>query len=191
MALGFYFDQNACIGCRACMVACKDVKELPVGVAFRRVFSFETGKYPDASAYHYSMGCNHCSSPACVAVCSTGAMHIGEDGTVQHDDEICIGCRSCTQACPYEVPQYREGLTIVQKCDSCVERRNAGKNPACVDACPMRALHFGDLDELSTQFGSELVKELPFLPTSDTTNPNVLIDAKPVALAEEYRKTLL
>ena len=100
MALGFYFDGNRCSGCKTCIIACKDFKELPVGINFRRVFSMETGTYPTAQAYHYSMACNHCETPACVVNCPSGAMHKGDDGTVQHDDEICIGCQTCVQSCP-------------------------------------------------------------------------------------------
>lgn len=189
MTLGFYFDGNRCIGCRACVIACKDFKDQPVGSNFRRVTSYETGSFPTARSWHYSMACNHCASPACVANCPTGAMHIDEeDGTVIHDDEICIGCKTCMEACPYEAPQYREDLMIVQKCDACAERRAAGENPSCVDACSMRTLDFGDIDELKTRYGNDLVSDLPFLPESSTTNPTTLINPKPASLAEDYRQ---
>lgn len=116
-------------------------------------------------------------------------MHIDEeDGTVIHDDEICIGCKTCMEACPYEAPQYREDLMIVQKCDACAERRAAGENPSCVDACSMRTLDFGDIDELKTRYGNDLVSDLPFLPESSTTNPTTLINPKPASLAEDYRQ---
>lgn len=191
MALGFYLDERRCTGCKACMIACKDVNELPVGTAFRRVFDFETGKYPDAMSYHYSMACNHCESPACIAACPTGAMQMADDGTIVHDDEVCIGCKSCVENCPYEVPQYREDLAIVQKCDACAARRAAGKNPSCVDACPMRALEFGDVDELAAAHGEGLVQELPFLPGADQTSPRTLINPKEAAKATDFRQVTL
>ena len=191
MALGFYFDGNRCSGCKTCIIACKDFKELPVGINFRRVFSMETGTYPTAQAYHYSMACNHCETPACVVNCPSGAMHKGDDGTVQHDDEICIGCQTCVQSCPYEVPQFRKDLGIVQKCDSCIQRREAGQEPSCVAACPMRAIEFGDVDEIVAKHGADLVKELPFLPAADQTNPNTNINAKPVSLATDYREAVI
>ena len=191
MSLGFYVDSTRCTGCKACAVACKDIKELPVNVALRRVFSFEAGKYPNASSYHYSMGCNHCEMPKCVVSCTTGALTKAGDGTVQIDVELCIGCKACIEACPYEAPQFRSDISIVQKCDACIERRDAGKQPSCVDACPMRALKFGENEEFALEYGSGLVKDLPFLPSSGTTNSNTMIKAKPVALSEDFRRVVL
>ena len=99
---GFYFNQQMCIGCRTCQVACKDKNDLEVGYLFRRVESFEVGEFPAPATFHYSGACNHCHTPACVEVCPAGATYINEeDGTVQHDDEACIGCGYCVKACPY------------------------------------------------------------------------------------------
>ena len=98
---GFYFNQQMCIGCRTCQVACKDKNDLEVGYLFRRVESFEVGEFPAPATFHYSGACNHCHTPACVEVCPAGATYINEeDGTVQHDDEACIGCGYCFQVCP-------------------------------------------------------------------------------------------
>ena len=186
MTLGFYFDGTSCLGCKTCSIACKDLNDLPVGVQFRRVFDYEAGVFPTARGWHYSMACNHCEKPACVASCPTGAMHQSEDGTILHDDEACIGCQSCVSNCPYGVPQYREDLSIVQKCDACAQRRADGKNPVCVDACSMRALDFGDLDELSQKYGEGLVSELPFLTSASTTNPSILVKPKEASLAQDW-----
>ena len=94
MGNGFYFDMTACIGCRTCQVACKDKNDLEMGVIFRRLSDFEVGEYPAVQTYHYSGSCNHCEKPECVAACPNAAMYIDEeDGTVQHDDEKCIGCQ--------------------------------------------------------------------------------------------------
>lgn len=98
---GFYFNQQMCIGCRTCQVACKDKNDLEVGYLFRRVESFEVGEFPAPATFHYSGACNHCHTPACVEVCPAGATYINEeDGTVQHDDEACIGCGYCVKAVP-------------------------------------------------------------------------------------------
>jgi len=115
-------------------------------------------------------------------------MYYANDGTVQHDDKKCIGCRYCTWNCPYGAPQYIEDNGIVGKCDSCKELRDAGGNPVCVDACLMRCLDFGDLDELREKYGPDLVQELPILPASNITNPSLLVNPKPCSLAENYRE---
>lgn len=182
--LGFYFDQTFCTGCRTCQVACKDKNRLGVGTIFRKVTTYEIGDYPDVQTYHYTASCNHCENPACVAICPTGAMYKAEDGTVIHDDAMCIGCQSCVNACPYKVPQYVEEEGIVRKCDACAYLRAKGENPACVDACPMRVLKFGDLDELKAEYGEDLVSELPILPDASVTGPSVLIKAKECAKKE-------
>lgn len=185
MRKGFYFDESSCVGCRTCQVACVEAHDIPRDVYFRRVSSFVAGSYPNASMFHISIGCNHCESPACVANCPSGAMVINEeDGTIQHDDEVCIGCKSCVEACPYGAPQFREDLEIVQKCDACIGFREAGEEPVCVAACTMRALKFGDIDELREQYGKDAVSELPCLPNADTTKPSLLIHAHETALSD-------
>lgn len=186
MALGFYFDINKCIGCRTCQVACKDRNRLDVGITFRKVRSYETGAYPDARLYHYSSACNHCSNAKCVKGCPADALYYADDDTVQHEKNKCIGCRYCTWNCPYGVPQFIEETGTIGKCDSCKGLRDKGKNPVCVDACLMRCLEFGDLDELAAKHGADVVQDLPILPSSTTTNPSVLIKPKKCALAPNY-----
>lgn len=186
--LGFYFDMSTCIGCRTCQIACKDKNDLKVGIIFRQVKTFESGVYPDPGVYHYSGTCNHCTEAKCVKGCPTGAMHYGEDGTVQHDKDKCIGCQYCVWNCPYGVPQFFEESGIVGKCDSCLDLRSAGENPACVDACIMRCLEFGDLDELKAKHGSGLVTQLPILPPADITQPSLSIKPKSYALDSAYKE---
>lgn len=128
--MGFYFDQNSCVGCKTCQVACKDKNDLEVGTLFRHVVDFEVGEFPSVKSYHYAATCNHCENPACVEACPTEAMYIDEtDGTVQHDDEKCIGCQYCVQSCPYSVPQYLEEQKMVHKCDACYVLRQNGERP--------------------------------------------------------------
>ena len=186
--LGFYFDMRACIGCRACQIACNDKNRIEnAGILYREVQTFEAGKYPNAGMFHLSMSCNHCENPACVDKCPTGAMYIAEDSTVQHNDAICIGCQACVSACPYGHPKYFENMQLVGKCDSCRSLREAGKKPACVDACIMRCLDFGPLDELIQKYGSDLVTEMHCMPESNT-NPAFLVKAKSFGLMEDPKK---
>lgn len=185
MRQGFYFNMEACIGCRTCQVACKDKNDLEAGIFFRQATDYEAGAYPDVHPYHYSGSCNHCEKPECVAVCPNAAMYIDEeDGTVQHDDEKCIGCEYCVKACPYGVPKYIPSLKRTHKCDACKPLRENSENPACVAACPMRALEFGPIDELRAAH-PDAVNQIAILPEPKTV-PSVAIQAKPVALETEY-----
>ena len=192
MSLGFYFDNTRCMACKVCQIACKGRFDFQqAGPRPRRVSVYEAGRFPDAKMGFVSISCNHCENPACTAVCPTGAMYKDEDGTVQHDDEKCIGCKSCAIACPYGAPQYVEEGGIIAKCDSCRPLREAGLNPVCVDACPMRAIEFGDMDELRQKHGDDLVSELSFIPSSDLTHPNLLIKAKDAVKEGDFHEVAI
>lgn len=189
--MGFYFDQQACIGCRTCQIACKDKNNLDVGMLFREVKSYETGVFPNARTFHLSMTCNNCANPACVAVCPVGAMYIDEeDGTTQHDDEMCIGCQMCINACPYGVPKFDDGLSISRKCDSCIILRAKGEQPACVSSCIMRALEFGPIDRI-TAAHPDAVDQIAVLPESSQTMPSLRIAPRKAALETECRQITL
>lgn len=183
---GFYFDMSKCVGCRTCQIACKDKNRLDVGTLFRNVRTFETGVYPHPGIFHLSATCNHCANPKCVEGCPTQAMHKLDNGIVAHDADKCIGCRYCTWNCPYEVPQYVKELGIVRKCDMCMDLVAKGQNPACVDACMMRCLEFGELDDLIAKHGAESVRELPLLPSASITEPSTLIKPRSNARSESY-----
>ena len=118
-------------------------------------------------------------------------MYKAEDGTVICDQELCDGCGNCVEICPYQMPKMIEETGKVNKCDACAYLRAKGENPACVDACLMRCLEFGDLDELKTKHGGELVNTLPFLPDPSATNPSLLNRPKKAALSEDYRKATI
>ncbi|OUO89093.1 4Fe-4S ferredoxin [Gordonibacter urolithinfaciens] len=192
MSLGFYVDLQRCIGCRTCQVACKDRRDLQsAGPRPRRVDSFECGTYPDVSLFHLALSCNHCDEPACVAGCPTAALHKADDGTVQYDADRCVVCRNCMTVCPYGAPQHDEDANLIAKCDACKALRDAGRNPVCVDACPMRAIEFGELDELRAAHGDDLTSELPVLPSADVTHPNLLLRPSAGALREDFREVTL
>lgn len=184
MTVGFYFDQTRCAGCKTCQVACKDKNKLGVGPVLRKVGSFQVGKFPSVRMYHVSASCNHCASPACMAKCPTGAITKAEDGTVVRDAEACIGCSSCVNACPFGHPQIDEVTGLSVKCDGCIEWREAGYLPACVEACPYRALDFGDVDELAKKYGTDHVSTLPVI-GEDKTGSKTAIKAREVALKDD------
>jgi anaerobic dimethyl sulfoxide reductase subunit B (iron-sulfur subunit) len=178
--LGFHVDSTHCIGCRTCQIACKDKNNLPVGMLFRHVETYEGGKFPDPWAYNLSTTCNHCAEPQCVANCPTGAMFKrAEDGVVLHNKDLCIGCRYCQWSCPYTAIAFVEEEGKVTKCNFCADLLEQKQNPACVDACPMRVLHFGELETLRKQYGG--TSDLAVLPDSKITKPSLLVTAKPVA----------
>lgn len=180
MSIGFYFDMTRCTGCRACQVACKDKNRLEVGNNYRVARTFSVGAFPSVAGYSVSTTCNHCTDAVCVANCPTGAMYKAEDGTVISDSEICIGCGTCVVFCPYEVPQILPA-GVCGKCDSCFVIRGKGEQPACVSACPSRALDFGEVSELEAKYGADLVNAITVWPDGET-NPNTRIKAKAAAL---------
>ena len=184
MTYGFYHNQERCIGCGACQVACKDKFDIQeAGPRTRRVDTWETGDFPNCSIFTTSISCNHCADPACVRVCPTGAMFKREsDGLVLHNDNRCIGCRSCTMGCPYGAPQYLAEKGIVVKCDTCFAIREKGSLPACVGSCSQRALDFGEIDELRAKYGDDLVQECVAMPDAGLTKPNIVI--KPRAASQ-------
>ena len=196
----FHLDGGKCTGCKTCQVACKETYKLPVSNLYRKVYNYQGGSWKPTEAGHYvpdgvfgyfvSLACNHCSSPACVANCPTGAMYKDDDGTVQHDDEACIGCQTCVNSCPYGAPQFIEEDKIVQKCDTCRALREAGHEPVCVEACPMRAIEFGEMGDLRAAH-PDAVSELPCTEPAATTTPNILIGASRGALLEDFNPVVL
>ncbi len=151
MQLGFIHNNVDCIGCRACEIACKDKNGLPAGPRFRRVMYVEGGTYPEVFAYKVNISCNHCAEPACLPACPTGAIFKRkQDGIVDIDSTLCIGCRRCEATCPYGAPQFDPSDHLVKKCNLCVDEIEAGRKPYCVMACMMRVLDIGPVDKLRT-----------------------------------------
>ncbi len=139
--------------------------------------SMRIGKEP--RLVPFSISCNHCERPACVAACPTGAMYITEDGPVLHNDNPCIGCGRCYWACPYGEVSFSKTSGYAQKCDTCLALREKGLTPACVAACPTESLHFGEYPP-----ESGVLPDLPFLPNPSLTEPSLRI-RKPDVLRKE------
>jgi anaerobic dimethyl sulfoxide reductase subunit B len=179
--LAFSVNIGSCTGCKACQVACKDKNNLPVGIRWRRVFQYESGEWvsqdgmmvpSNMSAYFVSAACMHCEAAPCVDVCPAKAMIKRADGIVYIEQSKCIGCGYCSWACPYGSPQMDEDAGVMTKCNFCKDLIDQGERPACVDACPYRALDFGELDELRMRHGN-LADPAP-LPDPTITRPSVV-----------------
>ncbi|MCL5270265.1 MAG: 4Fe-4S dicluster domain-containing protein [bacterium] len=150
-------DTTLCIGCEACVDACKKVN----GLGPDRLWP-EQKAIDDLSATRYTtilrrpgpryvrQQCRHCVDPACASACLVGAMHKTPEGPVVYDSGRCMGCRYCMVACPYGIPRYdwNKAVPYVRKCTMCYDRLKAGKLPACEEACPEKATIFGEREAL-------------------------------------------
>ncbi len=189
---GFYFDSSRCTGCKTCEMACKDYKNLDSSIAFRKVYDYEGGSFTDTDgtlthnvfSYHVSQACNHCDSPACLAVCPAGAVFKDDDsGLVYIDAKVCSGQKVCIDACPYGVPLYDSTVAKGVKCDGCRDRNAQGLKPICVDACPLRALDFGEIEELRSKYGDNA--SIAPLPDPSKTQPNLTVKMAAAAKPSE------
>ncbi|MGL5811903.1 MAG: 4Fe-4S dicluster domain-containing protein [Aeromonas sp.] len=159
---GMLHDETACIGCTACMDACRETNKVPDGVARLQILrSGPEGEYPNQSYQFFRKSCQHCDNAPCVHVCPTGASHIrAEDGIVDVNPDLCVGCMYCLAACPYRVRFINPVTRVADKCDFCRQTNlAAGKQPACVEACPTKALVFGNLDDPDSALSQRLAKE--------------------------------
>jgi anaerobic dimethyl sulfoxide reductase subunit B (iron-sulfur subunit) len=125
-------------------------------------------------SYSISIACNHCSEPACKKVCPAGAIGKRGDGIVFIDKDLCIGCGSCATACPYSAPSLDKETMKMEKCDFCRELLAEGETPACVAACSMRAIEYGDIGTLKSRY-PEAVQQLAPLSDPAQTKPSLLI----------------
>lgn len=143
------FDANKCIGCYACEVACKQEHNLPVGPRLIRVEQVGPRKIRGKLSLEFVPStCRHCENPPCSDVCPVEAVK-RQDGAVLIDNEVCIGCKSCVEACPFGAIQLNPEGSIMLKCDMCINRINEGLEPACSHHCPTGAICFIDVNEFS------------------------------------------
>ena len=151
MRYGFVLDQDQCIGCHACTVACKEENEVPVGVFRTWVKCIEKGQFPHTGRHFGVMRCNHCDAAPCIEICPTAALFRRANGIVDFNGNRCIGCKSCMQACPYDALYIDPNTNTAAKCNFCAHRVEANLKPACVIVCPTQAIVAGDLDDRNSK----------------------------------------
>jgi Fe-S-cluster-containing dehydrogenase component len=162
-AVGLLYDTTRCVGCKACVVACKEANQMAADVDgygggiydapeglneyTRNVIQLE--RDGDETSF-VKKQCMHCVDPACVGACMLGAMHKGAFGIVSYDPAKCVGCRYCETACPFNVPKFEwaKKAPKIVKCELCRHRLAQGKEPACTEVCPRGAVIFGNYADL-------------------------------------------
>jgi Fe-S-cluster-containing dehydrogenase component len=209
--LGLVIDLDLCVGCQACATACKEWNAggatAPLtdlnpyqggadGVWFNRVHSYEQETEEGSRTVHFPRSCLHCEEPACVTVCPTGASYKrASDGIVLVKEDLCIGCKLCSWACPYGAREYDPAEGVMKKCTLCIDRiynetlPQAERVPACVAACPTGARHFGDLGDAASPLarlvaerdGVALMPELGYRPVNRYLPPRRHSQAAPAA----------
>lgn len=177
---GVLHDDTLCIGCRTCEAACNKVNELPVPhTPFTDLKVLEARRRTDDKAYTVvnkyapdgAQGrpvfrknqCNHCLEPACASACFVEAFTKTPTGAVVYDASVCVGCRYCMIACPFEIPayEYDNAFTpVIRKCTMCHPRVVDGKLPGCVESCPTQALTFGRREDL-LKVARERIRKFP------------------------------
>ena len=162
-AVGMLYDTTLCIGCKACVVACREANGLAPDTSGQPGALWDAPTdlngqtknviklYRDASQFSYmKVQCMHCADPACAAACMIGALQKREHGVVTWDGSRCVGCRYCQMACPFNIPKFewRAVNPRIVKCEMCSHLLAKGEIPACCRACPRQAVIFGRRDEL-------------------------------------------
>jgi len=143
-------DHTRCIGCHACTTACKSENVVPIGVTRTYVKHVDVGVWPQVRRAHQVTRCNQCAHAPCVTACPTAAMFKRADGIVDFDKSICIGCKACMAACPYDAIFINPEDHSAEKCNFCAHRIDVGLEPACVVVCPTQAILIGDMNDQSS-----------------------------------------
>jgi len=152
-------DHTRCIGCHACTTACKSENEVPLSVTRTYVKHVDVGEFPNVRRAHQVTRCNQCSHAPCVVACPTTAMFKRADGIVDFDKSICIGCKACMAACPYDAIFINPEDHSAEKCNFCAHRIDMGLEPACVVVCPTEAILVGDLRDPSSKVAQIVNRE--------------------------------
>jgi Fe-S-cluster-containing dehydrogenase component/formate-dependent nitrite reductase membrane component NrfD len=152
-------DHTRCIGCHACTTACKSENVVPIGVTRTYVKHVDVGVFPQVRRAHQVTRCNQCAHAPCVTACPTTAMFKRPDGIVDFDKSICIGCKACMAACPYDAIFINPEDHSAEKCNFCAHRIDVGLEPACVVVCPTQAILIGDMNDQSSYVAQIIGRE--------------------------------
>jgi formate dehydrogenase iron-sulfur subunit len=147
--MAILMDASLCVACYACRIACQNHNGLPADQKYLSFDFHEKGVFPNTEFHLARKSCMHCGDAPCAAICPPGVLHVNEQGFVNYIDDTdagCIGCRACIAACPYDVPEIRDGK--MYKCTGCEDLVSEGQTPACVDTCIANALSYGPMDEM-------------------------------------------
>ena len=175
-AVGMLYDSTKCVGCKACMMACNKANDITPDTALTEgrahtpvdlnehalnIIKVYQGKPEEGHAY-VKRQCMHCVDPACTAACMLGALHKVERGIVAYDASLCVGCRYCEMACPFNIPKMEWSKTMpkIVKCQLCRHRIAKGQQPACCEACPVGAVIYGKRADLLVEAHRRL-EQLP------------------------------
>src|SRR6266446_1206942 len=153
-------DQTRCIGCHACTTACKSENLVPLSVTRTYVKHVDVGVFPQVRRAHQVTRCNQCAHAPCVTACPTTAMFKRSDGIVDFDKSICIGCKACMAACPYDAIFINPEDHSAEKCNFCAHRIDVGLEPACVVVCPTQAILIGDMNDTES-YVSQIINRGP------------------------------
>ena len=177
--LGMVIDQERCIGCEACTVACKIENHGIKGwirVETQNVLRKDTpqGRFPDLRMHFLPQLCNHCENPPCVNACPVEALIKRKDGLVFLKDEKCDGCRICLEICPYDAIIFNQEKEKAEKCNLCAHRIDQGLEPFCVICCEGQAILIGDLNDPANRISQMVSKPETFQRDPETgANPSV------------------
>ncbi len=189
--LGFVLESDSCIGCHACTVACKSEHEVPLGVNRTWVKYIETGSFPNTTRGFSVMRCNHCDDAPCMTICPTNALFRASNGVVDFDDDNCIGCKSCMNACPYDAIYINPETNTAHKCNFCNHRLEVGLEPSCVIVCPTQAIKLGDLDDPTSTVSRIVARDQVAVRAPEQgTNPKVFYRGADQASLDPLRTTI-
>jgi len=184
---GMLVDMRKCIGCQACTVSCSVENQPPIGQFRTTVLQYEIDQAGDTAAAMVSLPrlCNHCDEPPCVPVCPVQATFQRTDGIVLVDNERCVGCGYCVQACPYDARFINHETQTADKCTFCEHRLEAGLLPACVESCVGGARVIGDLNDAHSEINRSIEAhkdEIKVLKPGMQTKPHVFY----IGLPDEF-----